>query len=109
MVDDDSDDPELDIAERAIVDRLTADDLAAIDAVLLSHINSRWRKVAMIVAKTLSDSARPRTRDVPYLFYAERIRHLAAIGVIESVGNLRRMRFSEVRKPAQRDPKSSLH
>jgi hypothetical protein len=34
---------------------------------------------------------------LPDMFYASRIKHLAATGVIEAAGNLDRIRFSEVR------------
>jgi len=34
---------------------------------------------------------------LPDVFYSGRIKHLAAVGLIEAAGNLNRMRHSEVR------------
>jgi hypothetical protein len=50
-----------------------------------------------------------RAQGIPDVYYAERVRALVDRGLIESVGNLRRMRFSEVRRRPQPDPKDSLH
>lgn len=35
--------------------------------------------------------------DIPAIFYGQRVRELVATGQLEAQGNLRRMRFSEVR------------
>jgi hypothetical protein len=37
--------------------------------------------------------------DIPDAFYLLRIKHFAESGLIESAGNLNRMRYSEVRLP----------
>ena len=109
MVDDNRDDPDLDGEQRALVERLTPDDVAEIDAILLDHVAERWRKVAMVVALAMSDSSFARPDGIPDTFYAERIGHLAHTGVIESQGNLRRMRYSEVRKRLAPSSKTWLH
>ena len=95
--------------QRAAVARLTADDLAETDTVLLRHVPHQWRKVARVVGEAMSDILFARPPCVPDVFYAERVRRLAGLGIIESVGILRRMRYSEVRRRPPPDPKDSLH
>ncbi len=85
--------------QRAAIGRLTACEIETIDRALLTNVPKRWRKVAMVVAKTMSSLADERFSGIPDVYYAERIRSLASKHMIESVGNLRRMRFSEVRLP----------
>ena len=109
MDDDYRDDAELTAEQRAIVARLTPDDIADIDAILFGLVPERWRKVAYVVGKAMSASDPVRTAGVPDVFYAERIRHLVRVGMIESAGNLRRMRYSEVRKRPKPDPNALLH
>jgi hypothetical protein len=92
------DDHELDDQQRAVVAKLTAEEISAIDTALLTHVTDRWRKVAFVVAKAMSSLGDARISGVPDIYYAERVRVLADGGVIESVGDLRRMRFSEIRK-----------
>lgn len=82
--------------QEALVRLLTAADLQRIDECLLSHTSDRWRKVARVVASTMASLA-GHFPDVPDVFYSRRIKHLVASGALEAVGNLDRMRFSEVR------------
>jgi len=84
-------------AERAAVAALTPAQIAALDETLLANTHDRWRKVAMVIAKSW-DSAE-QWPGVPDSFYAERMRELVARGLLESQGNLLYMRFSEVRRP----------
>ena len=70
----------------------------ALDALLLAQAKLSWQKVAMIVAKAMSihdtlDSDRAVTR----------IAALVDAGKLESAGNVRNWRFSEVRLPPGRD------
>jgi uncharacterized protein DUF3658 len=70
----------------------------ALDALLLAQVKSSWQKVAMIVAKAMSthetlDSERAGIR----------IAALVDAGKLESAGNVRNWRLSEVRLPAGRD------
>lgn len=84
---------------------LTDADKAAIDAAILSQLNDRWQKTAMVVARAMY--AYPGKYDaVPYVFYGQRVLALAQDSVIEAHGNLRRLRFSEVRAEngAQSEP-----
>jgi hypothetical protein len=91
-----ADDPMPTASEVEHIQALTAEQVAEIDAVVLSNITPAWRKVALIVAKTLRhfQDAQP---ELPDVYYAMRIAELVQRGELESQGNLRRMRFSEVR------------
>ena len=78
--------------------KLSREAVQAIDNLLLSHAHAEWRKVALIVALTMTDPEN-RERGIPDLFYAQRVRKLVEEGRLESQGNLQEMRFSEVRLP----------
>jgi hypothetical protein len=91
-------DPPLTPEEEAKVAPLTERELEAIDEALMSNIYHRWRKVAMIVGLTMHN-LEDRVREIPDLFYAQRVRKLVETGRVESQGNLAYMRFSEVRLP----------
>ena len=86
--------------EQAVADALTDVELAKIDGEILANSNYRWRKVAMVVGKTMAmcDKQHPRLSDG---FYARRVTRLVEEGRLESQGNLLYMRFSEVRLPTQ--------
>ncbi len=89
--------PPLSAEECAAVAKLGAQELEAIDGVILSCTHSRWRKVAMVVSMSMGklEESYPQFSEV---FYAERVRALAECGRLESQGNLSYMRFSEVRR-----------
>ena len=84
--------------EEARVARLSELELREIDEALVSNANSQWRKVAMVVAVAMSSSSN-RLPGIPDVFYGMRVRKLVEDGVLESQGNLARMRLSEVRLP----------
>lgn len=86
--------------QRQNIAALTDDDIAWIDAQLLSHCDGQFRKIAYIVgnAMSLDPQRRPGIADV---FYAQRVRELVARGVLEAQGDLTRMRYCEVRIPHQ--------
>ena len=87
----------LDAEEAAAVNALTREDIAAIDDALLGAISSNWSKVAMVLAKQMK--SRPGVpEDVPLEFYWNRLCNMVARGDLNSQGNLRRARFSEVRR-----------
>ena len=91
----------LDVEEAAIVNALTPEDIAAIDGALLGATSSGWSKVAIVLARQLK--ARPGLPDdVPLEFYWTRLCNMVARGDLESHGNLRRARFSEVRRATVR-------
>jgi hypothetical protein len=87
----------LDAEETATVEGLTPEDISAIDDALLDVTSPNWSKVAMVLAKQMK--ARPGVPDyVPLEFYWRRLCDMIARGQLESQGNLRRARFSEVRR-----------
>jgi hypothetical protein len=55
-----------------------------------------WRKVALVVAVAM-DAYSDQYHDIPDVFYGQRVRDLVSSGHLAAQGNLRRMRFSEVR------------
>lgn len=86
--------------ERAAVERLTAADVAAIDGAILTQLTDHQRKVAMVVAKAMKATKDLVERGVPDIFYRDCVIHLASKGLIETFGDLRYMRFSEIRRPS---------
>ena len=97
MNDDNTYDSELSPAEGERVARLPQAILALIDAALLSQVSNDWRKVAHVVGMAML-SMPDRPSGVPDVFFAKRVALLVESGQLESQGNLRRMRFSEVRR-----------
>lgn len=95
-------DPPLTSEEEAKVAKLSKAEVKKIDDALLSNATHQWRKVAMIVALTMT-SLQDRQPGVPDLYYAERVRKLVNDGVLESQGNLSCMRYGEVRLPEDTD------
>lgn len=91
-------DPGMTKVEKAFVDKLSQEDVEIIDKTLLSNATNEWRKVAMIVAITMMNLPN-RVQGIPDIFYAQRVRKLVEGGRLESQGNLKNMRFSEVRLP----------
>ena len=89
-------DPELTEDQTALVSKLSKNDLNEIDEALLSNTKRQWRKVAMIVGITMSESP-DRINGIPDIFYSQRIRGLVEKKLIESQGDLQFMRYSEVR------------
>jgi len=97
MDDSEPDDP-LTPEEEGRMRLLTADEIRYIDERLMSQISHRWYKVARVVGRTLMDLQKE-SLHIPAAFYCLRIKHLAEVGLIESAGDLNRMRYSEVRLP----------
>lgn len=91
-----SDDPPLTISQEASVKKLSASDVQTIDEALLGNADVHWWKVAFVVAKTMLQ-LRPLPEGVPDIYYAQRVAAMVTQGKLESQGNLRRMRFSEIR------------
>lgn len=90
-------DTELSPAEGARVAKLSQAELALIDTALLSQISGDWRKVARVVGMAML-STRGLPSGVPDAFFAKWVRLLVESGQLESQGDLRRMRFSEIRR-----------
>jgi len=91
-----SDDPELTMEEREFTSKLSSEKLEEIDNALLSEASKHYRKVARLVASMFSQKE-IHVEGIPDIFYAERVRLLVKNGYLESQGNLKGMRFSEVR------------
>jgi Protein of unknown function len=90
--------PPLSRKEASAFAKLSQQDKAAIDDGILSCVRPRWQKVTMVVS-VAENKLGGRYPQFSYVLYAERIRLLAKQGRLESQGNLRYMRFSEVRLP----------
>ena len=60
----------------SVVEELTPDQLAGIDRDLLANCCDRWRKVARIVAATMSNEYPPPIDGLPDAFYSQRVRLL---------------------------------
>ena len=82
--------------DRARIAALSLEQLAAIDATLLSQCDRHFRKVAYIGGYAMSRE-HGRAVGVPDVIYAQRVRRLVDQGLLEAVGNLAYMRYSEVR------------
>ena len=80
------------------VERLSAHEVATIDQALLANAALQWRKVARVVGTSMT-SLDSRVAGIPDVYYSQRVANLVSEGQLESQGNLRRMRFSEVRLP----------
>ena len=90
--------PRLTDEQKEFVSKLSEEQLKNIDNALLSYANKRFQKVAMIVAMFIAES-NLHSSEIPDVFYAQRIAELSNKGLLESQGNLKLMRFSEVRIP----------
>ena len=84
--------------ELSKVERLSAHEVAKIDQALLANAALQWRKVARVVGTSMT-SLDSRVAGIPDVYYSQRVAKLVSEGQLESQGNLRRMRFSEVRLP----------
>ena len=85
-----------------LIESLSPAEVSDIDRALLSNTHDRWRKVAMVVGKTMGE-LQNRRHGIPDTYYAQRVRLLVEGGALESQGNLAYMRFSEVRRPQSTD------
>jgi pimeloyl-ACP methyl ester carboxylesterase len=93
-------DPPLDVEQSMRVSKLTQEDLWDIDREILTQSARSWRKVARVVGQAI-EKLSSRIQDVPDIYYAQRVRHLVEIGKLESQGDVRYMRYSEVRLQGQ--------
>ena len=90
--------PELTAEQKEKVAELSEKDLSEIDKVILSNSSKHWRKQAMIIVKTMNE-LEGRFSEIPDIYYAECISRLVKEGYLESQGNLKYIRFSEIRLP----------
>lgn len=97
MISDDDDlDVVLDEKDANAIAALTVEDVAAIDEAILSKLSSHWQKTAFVIAISMYVDP-DRYDDIPDVFYGQRVFALAQQGVLETSGDLRKWRFSEVR------------
>jgi uncharacterized protein DUF3658 len=89
-------DPALSPQQDELVQSLSAQSVEKIDAVLLSQVTWRWRKVAMIVGLAMG-ALEDRVEGIPDIYYAQRVKLLVARGALEAQGDLARMGYCEVR------------
>jgi hypothetical protein len=82
--------------EERLAAMLTQAQLAEIDAALLRACSPRSRKLAMVIATAMHDLPQ-RIDGLPDVFYAKRVSAMVASGKLAAIGDLRRMRYSEVR------------
>jgi hypothetical protein len=86
----------LDDDDLLAIGALTDVDVAAIDQAILSMLSAHWQKTALVVSRAMY--AYPdRYDDIPDVFYGQRVVELASKGLLDANGNLRRLRFSEIR------------
>lgn len=98
---DNRDDPELTPEQVVAVAALSTTEIDAMDAALMAQVTGRWRKIAFVVGQAMQALGDARHAGVPDVYFAERVRDLERRGLIESVGNTKRMRFSEIRRCAK--------
>jgi len=97
LLDDDDELPESpEPGEVALAARLGLNGLQAIDAALVGHARSTWLKVARVVHEALNSGGFAIEDDTVDL-HVRRVVSLVASGKLESQGDLRRPRWSEVR------------
>jgi hypothetical protein len=73
----------------------------ALDKFILDAVDTKWQKVAMVVAKALTDHDLEFPEGVDDAeFVASRIRQLVQSGQFEASGDIDDWRFSEVRRSA---------
>jgi Protein of unknown function len=97
MQDDDTLPDRADSRQR-FIDQLAPALVAEIDRLLLANCHSQWLKVARVVGSAMQEM-RGKIDGVPDVYFAQRIAHLVQAGKLVSQGDLKRMRFSEVRIP----------
>lgn len=71
----------------------------ALDALILASADADWCKVAVFIAKVV-DAAKAQGAETSGQAVAQRVYALVEAGTLESKGNVRRWRASEVRKVA---------
>ena len=86
-------------AQKLIIAQLSERDISDIDKLILSQSSSKyWRTQAMVISKTMRKLIN-RFPEIPDSYYAMRISQLVKDGKLESYGDLKFGRFSEVRLP----------
>jgi hypothetical protein len=85
--------------EKKLVAKLSENEIQEIDQALFSFADNKYnRKVSRIVGSVMS-SLPNRVNGIPDVFYSQRVARLVQQGLLVAEGNLRYMRYSEVRLP----------
>ena len=90
-------DPPLGEQDEALARSLSRETITMIDAALLSETLEDWRKVAMVVARSM-EVLDGRVIALPDIYFSQRVRYLVESGKLDSQGDLSLMRYSEVRR-----------
>lgn len=80
------------------IEALTADELQTLDEALMAGTSKQFRKVARVIGIAM-EKTRQQIPRVPDGYFAIRVQKLVKEGRLVSQGNLKRMRFSEIRLP----------
>lgn len=89
---------ELSSEDKERLKTLTCEDLGLIDKWLLLHATNQWKKTAMVVVQAIGESDKAeRLEDVSDLIFGLRVENLVSQGRLLAQGNVRKMRFSEVK------------
>jgi hypothetical protein len=92
-------DDQLDEDEEAAFAAQSPAEIEEIDAAILALAGPRWRKVAFIAGNLLLEFEDDTGAPIPIGVVVRRVIALVGLAKLESQGDLRRMRFSEVRLP----------
>ena len=77
---------------------LTESDIDLIDSWLLDAVSHRWQKVAKVVAIAIMTSDKlQKLEEIPDLYFGMRIEHMVKNHLLKSEGDLKQMRFSEIK------------
>ena len=77
---------------------LSTSDTDLIDAWLLDAVSHKWQKVAKVVATAIMTSDRlQKLEEIPDLYFGMRIEKMVSDRLLKSEGDLKQMRFSEVK------------
>lgn len=93
-------DPELTASQLALVSKLTNEQIAEIDRIILDAVDNRYRKVAFIVG-SIMDSFGNRFEGIPDIYYSQRVYRLIESGELVVQGFVGHMRYCEVKRSLQ--------
>ena len=84
--------------QKKAIKALTENDLKTIDSALMKNATTQWRKIARIIGMTMMDLENE-YKDLPDLFYGERVIDLVLNKNLVSQGDIHQMRYGEVKLP----------
>ncbi len=93
---------ELTNEDKERLDALNCEELGLIDKWILMHATYEWQKTAMVVVDAIGESDKAkRLEDISDLIFGVRVEYLVNQGSLVAQGNVRRMRFSEIKLSEQ--------